>query len=664
MSRLIKPRIVIYSRVSTDEQVTVGMSLQEQPGVAREALDRKFGPGNYEIVGEFSDPGWSGNSGPTDRDVRDGKLIPKKGNRPGLSAVFELVLAGKVDYVACINPSRLYRRNDTNVVLERVFLEHGVGIVCDQDSLDLESPSGQLMAGVVGAVHSYQRSSNNALIKQMIGRRKDEGKATGTAPYGWRHPTAGEKERGMATLVPIHEQLEAVRQVKDLYLRGHSEREIARKLNEQGVAFLPKKVDNRGAKRTEWDQVRVNIVLKNIVHAGYVTDSKGEHIKGLHFGARAYDYEDYRRIKELMSQKRRRPVGIKSERPEMALTGIPKCGSCGATLHFRHFGGYLHFKCQGLRSEERSRHVMVRANILEMAVLHEVEKLATSEETKRQARLRIGMEVRKGNQDALTEKTSLETRKAKFDDMEEAALRQLREETLKEGMFKRQMDAIEGERKEVESRLSEITQSLSSVARTEDLERRAYQALESFPTVWAHLEPSERKRLMETVLESLIVEDRGGHSVAKIKVHLLAEVVVPLPRINATRGSQGGGVESLTESELAALWHLADGRKPSEGASLMRITRSTFSTLTARGAQRMGESNPLKAARRAKPWMTRIAHLLPLYEHPRAKLRSTKRAPFIFATVRKLASDGLTPQDISDQIGIDLGRVEEALRDA
>jgi site-specific DNA recombinase len=661
MNPIKRQRVAIYSRVSTDDQAVDGISIHQQPLIVRAALDRELGAGNFEVVGEFSDAGMSGSLGPSDREVQNGKLVAKKADRPGMSKIFELALRRDIDVVASLNPSRLYRRNDMYVILERVFKENGVGLIFDHDPIDLNSPAGQMMAGVVGAVHSYQRNSNNALIKQMIGRRKDGGSPTGTLPYGWRYPTAAEKESGRLAIVPIPDQLNAVRQVKELYLRGHSEEAVAREMNKCGVKFMPKKADKHGNTRTEWDASRVRILLKNVVHAGYVTDSAGNHIKGLHYGDRAYDFEDYLRIQELMSRKRRRPIGHKSTRPELALAGIPKCGSCGATLSYRHFGGYLHFTCKGLRARGESRHVHVRANVLERAILHEIEMLAQSEEVKREARRRIGQEVRKANQEGLREMATLESRLAKLESMVDEAATLLLEGVLGKDAYQRQTASIESEREQVAARISELSSALSSVARVEDLERRAFQALDSFPTVWRHLETCERTRLLETALESLVVEDRGGYSVARIKLRLLPEVVVPLPRMNAPRNSTTGGVETLTESEMAALWHLADGRSPSQGAAAMGVSRSTFSTLTARAARRVGESHPIKAARKSKIWIGRVAHLLPLYEQPRVRLRNAKRPPFIHTTVRKLAEDGLTAQEISTQIGIDLDRVAKIL---
>ncbi len=661
MKNAMRAQVALYARVSTEEQATEGTSIYQQPAIIRAALDKEYGPGNYDIVGEFSDPGLSGSLGPTDEDIRDGKLIRHKNHRPGLSSVFELVLQRKVDVVACINPSRLYRRNDTSTILERVFLKNNARLFFDHDQIDLSSPTGQMMAGVLGAVHSYQRTSNNALIKQMIGKRKDQGMATGQVPYGWRYATAAEKEAGITGIMPIPEQLEAVRMVKDLYLRGYSMEDVAREMNRLGIEFKPKKVDKHGRRRARWDGIRVQILLKNVVHAGYVIDSQGVHIRGLHYEHRAYDYEDYQRIQEQISTKRRRPFGPKSERPENSLIGIPKCASCGENLQYRYTEDYLTFRCNGFRLEGESRHVLVRADILEKAVLHEVAKIAQSDEAKREARLRIGQEVRKGNGDALRERATLEARKAKYDAQAEDALRQLREGVLSESMFGRQMASIKEDQESVETRLSELAIELSSVARIEDLERRALQALESFPTVWKHLVPCERTRLLETVLERLIVEDRGGHSVAKIKIRLLPETIVPLPRVKAPKGSRGrGGIESLTESEMAALWHLSQGHSPSQGAAYMNIARSTFSTFTARAAKRIGESDPNRAARRAKPWIDRIAHLLPLFAKSRIS-RGQRRPPVIHTTVRELNSGGVTAEEISAKIGIDLARVQAIL---
>lgn len=87
-------RVAIYTRVSTEEQAKDGISIHQQPDLVKEALDKKLGAGNYVIVRVCSDPGMSGSLGPTDEDIRDGKLIHRKNQRQGLCEVYNLILAG------------------------------------------------------------------------------------------------------------------------------------------------------------------------------------------------------------------------------------------------------------------------------------------------------------------------------------------------------------------------------------------------------------------------------------------------------------------------------------------------------------------------------------------------------------------------------------------
>src|SRR5512132_3689999 len=105
-------RIAIYTRVSTDDQERDGISLEEQPQLVRQYLDRKRRAGSYQVVMEVKDAGLSGSYGPDTVAINPATntLIPKRGKcRPGLAQIFEAALDNEIDAVAVYNVSRLYR---------------------------------------------------------------------------------------------------------------------------------------------------------------------------------------------------------------------------------------------------------------------------------------------------------------------------------------------------------------------------------------------------------------------------------------------------------------------------------------------------------------------------------------------------------------------------
>ena len=86
-----RARVVLYIRVSTDEQARHGYSL----GAQREALREFCDTFQCQIVAEYSDDGVSAR-----KEIR---------RRPGLLRVLEAVKAGGVDYVLFIKLDRWFR---------------------------------------------------------------------------------------------------------------------------------------------------------------------------------------------------------------------------------------------------------------------------------------------------------------------------------------------------------------------------------------------------------------------------------------------------------------------------------------------------------------------------------------------------------------------------
>jgi site-specific DNA recombinase len=82
-------RVVLYIRVSTDEQAKAGYSIPDQ----RRELERYAKLHGFEIVDTLIDEGYSGASY----------------NRPGLQKVYEMAESGEIDTVLATKRDRLFR---------------------------------------------------------------------------------------------------------------------------------------------------------------------------------------------------------------------------------------------------------------------------------------------------------------------------------------------------------------------------------------------------------------------------------------------------------------------------------------------------------------------------------------------------------------------------
>jgi len=164
-------RVILYARVSTDEQARSGYSLAQQLEALRENTARE---GN-EVLEEVADPGWSG----------------AYLDRPGLDRVRDLVQAGGVDLVLAQDRDRFAREPAYHYLLKTEFAENGCRLKALNDRGD-DSPEGELTDGILDQLARYERAKTAERSRRGKLRRAREGKViAGTrCPYGFAYNDA------------------------------------------------------------------------------------------------------------------------------------------------------------------------------------------------------------------------------------------------------------------------------------------------------------------------------------------------------------------------------------------------------------------------------------------------------------------------------------------
>jgi len=204
-------RVILYARVSTDEQARSGFSLAQQLEALREYATRE----GYEILEEVSDPGQSGASL----------------ERPGMDRVRDLVAGGGVSVVLAQDRDRFAREPAYHYLLRREFEEHGTKLRALNDCGD-DSPEGELTNGVLDQLAKYER----AKFAERSGRGKlqkaRQGKiiATMKPPYGFRYNEARDA-------LVIHEpERRVVERIFRLAAEGHGTKAIQTRLYREGTS--------------------------------------------------------------------------------------------------------------------------------------------------------------------------------------------------------------------------------------------------------------------------------------------------------------------------------------------------------------------------------------------------------------------------------------------
>ena len=175
-------RVGLYARVSTQDQQTLPMQLRALRTYAKQR--------GWTLVQQIQDVG----SGASDRPQREQLL--QAARRRELDAI----LVWRLD--------RWGRSLADLVVTLKELAELGVGFVSLTEALDLTTPTGRALAGLLAVFAEFEREILRERVKAGIAHARQEGR-----PHG-RPPTA----RRQAS------------RVKRLYARGVSKAEIARRL--------------------------------------------------------------------------------------------------------------------------------------------------------------------------------------------------------------------------------------------------------------------------------------------------------------------------------------------------------------------------------------------------------------------------------------------------
>ena len=180
MRTITRPRVALYKRVSTEEQVQSGYSLEAQETACRRHLDRLYGVDGYTVE-VFADEGISGRYGY--KPGQTGRRL-----RPALAALVAAVKAGEIDVVAFWRLDRLGR--NARVWLDFVHEcvdECDVALVSVSDNIDPTTPMGRFAASFMALAAELFSNIGAENVKSGMRQRREDGYPTGRVGYGWRN---------------------------------------------------------------------------------------------------------------------------------------------------------------------------------------------------------------------------------------------------------------------------------------------------------------------------------------------------------------------------------------------------------------------------------------------------------------------------------------------
>lgn len=289
-NKVIKKKVAIYIRVSTDMQAEEGYSLDFQ----KEKLImycELHDLGEYEI---YEDGGWSGSNI----------------ERPGIQRLIKDVEQGKVSYVLVYKLDRLSRsQRDTMFLIEDVINKYDVNFVSLMENLNTSTPTGKAMIGLLSVFAQLERENILLRTREGMLARVKSGKwpCSAITPYGYTYVP----EKDM--LVIDTKRAAKVRQAFILYIRGYTASKIYTLLGFSSERMVAR-------------------MLSRKVYLGLI-EFKGETYQGNHKPIITQNLFD----KVQAELARRNNNTIKSTGTHL-LASMVYCGNCGAKMRYHKWG--------------------------------------------------------------------------------------------------------------------------------------------------------------------------------------------------------------------------------------------------------------------------------------------------------------------------------------
>lgn len=248
-------RCAIYTRISVAQEASVSLERQEES--ARQYAASR----GWQVVAVFRDEGVSASSNkPADRDGWSELLAsPQK---------FQAVVIWKLD--------RLARRVLDFHVANEALRERGAALVAVENSLDMATGEGRLVANVLASFAEYEADAISDRVRAARGHLLRAGRvAGGTVPYGWQN--VRNPDGPGLVLAQDPERIGYVRGMAERALRGDTIYSIQKWLDEvgaplPGTAPVRPEVARRRKTRTRttagWGYSTVERILRNPVLAG------------------------------------------------------------------------------------------------------------------------------------------------------------------------------------------------------------------------------------------------------------------------------------------------------------------------------------------------------------------------------------------------------------
>ena len=314
-----KLKAAAYCRVSTDNDDQKS-SIRIQKEHFRTVAQKNSG---WQFVGIYA-------------DIVSGT---KKEKRPELNRLLADCAAGKVNLVLTKSVSRFARNTTDLLEMVRSLTAAGTGIFFERENIDTRTMDSEFFLTILASLAEDESHSISANCRWGLQRRFEDGSyRAASAPYGY--------DLADGSYAVNETEAEIVREIFQRAADGEAFARIAADLNDRGI---PTKRDgqvwNGKAIHPEWEGRSISTLLRNEAYVGEQILQKCYTDRNFRMCRNTGQYPQFRHkdhhpaiisretfeaVQEMLEANR--PKKPQAEKKASVLSGMLRCGCCGANL--------------------------------------------------------------------------------------------------------------------------------------------------------------------------------------------------------------------------------------------------------------------------------------------------------------------------------------------
>lgn len=293
--------VILYTRVSTDEQAEKGFSLRHQ----LEQLENHCSQRGYHVLAHFQE----------DYSAKNFS------SRPEFQKLLRFVQSNKkkVDALLFTKWDRFSRNIEASYSMIRRFREMEIEVNSIEQPLDLSQPDSKVMLAVYLVIPEVENDKISMRVRDGLRKAMKEGCFPATAPKGYLNHR---NDNGKSTLIPDPRMVPVIEGIFNDYSQGvYSAEEVRQKYLKKGL-----KISRNG----------FLALLKNPTYTGriFIKPNKKEDemlVEGLH--PAIVSKETFERVQLILKGKYTPPFRTLTEIDEaLPLRGFLVCPICGKVL--------------------------------------------------------------------------------------------------------------------------------------------------------------------------------------------------------------------------------------------------------------------------------------------------------------------------------------------